>query len=298
MINKKIENGFYDVIATIKIDCGDSRNGIDLDKFLAQIIAIKKRFAHLTLKKVGFIGIGFDYAVANVIQLKGDDDQLSTSILISNIDDAKINLNLRTDESADIVDFSNQSSLIRSELIGSIVEATKIVGSFNKNIFNYDAFNSALSKTTSMKDVKALIDFIHLPSQKVIIDDEVFYVGGVHVPKTLSTGQIFVIKGSEILKVGNRGDVIIDACNKTDFQLIPDNETQLIKLNLSTKDLNYSLFAFAFASKIAVSLEVSMSKEIITGLYIYHLVRVLNTDVLIKQINESFDELAQKLEIV
>ena len=91
MINKKIENGFYDVIATIKIDCGDSRNGIDLDKFLAQIIAIKKRFAHLTLKKVGFIGIGFDYAVANVIQLKGDDDQLSTSILISNIDDAKIN---------------------------------------------------------------------------------------------------------------------------------------------------------------------------------------------------------------
>ena len=296
-MNKKIKKGYYDVIATIEIDCGDPKIGIDLNRLIVQLMAIKKRFAHLTLKKVGFIGIGFDYAVANVIKLKGDNDQLSTSILISNIDSAKVNLNLRKDESEVNVDTTSQPNLVRAELAGSINEANKIVGSFNKSIFNYEAFSSELSKTTSVQDVKTIIDYIHLPMQKVIIDDEVFYVGGVHVPKTLSAGQIIVVKDSEILKVGGRGGVIFDVGNKTDFQLIQDNESQLIKLNLSTKDINYSLIAFAFASKVAISLEVSISKDITTGLYVYHFVRILNSDVLIKQIYENFDELTQKLEL-
>ena len=298
-MNKKfkneINNGNFNVIASIEINNEDYRYGMPLEYLMNRLKRNNKIFEKSITADTKQLALGFDNVSLNLVQSR-DEVNVQEKVIVQGLNSARVDLVLNSTQT-DSSKLLEEVNLAKAELTYVITEASKIAYKIAANPLNAEQLEATLNQTQYPSEVLSMLGNMSGSKENVIIDGEVLSVGGYNFPTYCSDGEVITFNQCEILKILPTGQVIFDISRSNGFSLADVTEQSVVSVEVNPETLNFSILSFASAAKLELDIEVSFSKHVIKQQSKSWLIQILNSKQVSDEISRKWSEISQKMEI-
>lgn len=298
-MNKKfkneINNGHFNVIASIEINNEDYRYGMPLEYLINRLKRISKILDKSIATDTKQLAFGFDNLSFNLVQSR-DEVNAQGKVIVQGLNSARVDLVLNSTQT-DSSKLLEEVNLAKAELTCVITEASKIAHKIATNPLNVEQLDDALKQTQYPSQVLGMLGNMSGSKENVMIDGEVLSVGGYNFPSYCVDGEAITFNQCEILKISPNGQVIFDISRSNGFFLTDVTEESVVSVEVNPETLNFSILSFASAAKLALDIEVSFSKHVIKQQSKSWLIQILNGKQVSDEITKKWSEISQKIEI-
>ena len=298
-MNKKfkneINNGHFNVIASIEINNENYRYGMPLEYLISRLKRNNKIFEKSITADTKQLALGFDNVSLNLVQSR-DEVNVQEKVIVQGLNSARVDLVLNSTQT-DSSKLLEEVNLAKAELTYVITEASKIAYKIAANPLNAEQLEATLNQTQYPSEVLSMLGNMSGSKENVIIDGEVLSVGGYNFPTYCSDGEVITFNQCEILKILPTGQVIFDISRSNGFSLADVTEQSVVSVEVNPETLNFSILSFASAAKLELDIEVSFSKHVIKQQSKSWLIQILNSKQVSDEISRKWSEISQKMEI-
>lgn len=291
----EINNGHFNVIASIEINNEDYRYGMPLEYLIHKLKRSSKVFEKSITADTKQLAFGFDNLSLNLVQSR-DEVNVQEKVIVQGLNSARVDLVLNSTQT-DSSKLLEEVNLAKAELTYVITEASKIAHKIAASPLSAEQLEATLNQTQYPSEVLGMLGNMSGSKENVIIDGEVLSVGGYNFPTYCSDGEVITFNQCEILKILLTGQVIFDISRSNGFSLTDGTEQSVVSVEVNPETLNFSILSFASAAKLALDIEVSFSKHVVKQQSKSLLIQILNSKQVSDEITKKWSEISQKIEI-
>lgn len=294
-MNNQLNNGQFNVIATIEINNQDFKYGMPLDYLMNRL----KRFIKYLNNSVNIdtrqMAFGFENVSLSLVQPRDGESSQSVT-LIQGLNSARVSLVLDSTQT-DPSRLLEETNVAKAELITVITESSKIAQKISVNPLDASQLENLINQTQFPDKVRDMLGNMNGPREKVIVDEETLFIGGNSFPTYFADGEVKTFNDCEILNLIPKGQVVFDISSTKEFFLSHDVEQSFVVVDINRDSLDFRILAFAFAAKLPLDIEVSFSSHAIKQHRKSLLVQILNRSHVSAEISKKWLEIAQKLDL-
>jgi len=295
-MDNKLNNGNFNVIATIEINNQDFRYGMPLDYLMNRLKRFSKYLNNSVNVDTRQMAFGFENVSLSLVQPRDGESSQSVT-LVQGLNSARVSLVLDSTQT-DPSRLLEETNVAKAELTSVITDSSKISQKISVNPLDASQLDDLINQTQYPDKVRNMLGNMNGPKETVILGEDTLLIGGDSFPTYSADGEVQTFNNCEILKVNSKGQVIFDVSRSQEFSLIGVSEQSILSVGIDPKSLEFSFLEFASAAKLLLDIEVVFSKHVINQHRKCSLVQILNRSYVSAEILRKWLEISQKIDMV
>lgn len=295
-MDNRLNNGDFNVIATLEINCHEFKYGIPLDYLLNKLKRFSKYFNNAVNVDTRQLVFGFDKVSLSLVQPRGDENSKSVT-LVQGLNSAKVCLvvdSLQVDSSK----LQEELNVAKAELTSVITDASKISQKISASPLDVSKLDDLINQTQYPDKVRSMLGNMSGPKETVNLDEDNLLIGGDNFPTYFADGVVQTFNNCEILRVNSKGQVIFDISRTKEFSLIDDSEQSILGVEIDPKSPEFSYLSFISAARLSLDIEVIFSRHLINQHRKCSIVQILNRSQVSEEFLKKWSEVSHKIDMV